>query len=178
MSSIYVASLSDYNAGRLHGKWINIGDDADAIFGEIDDVLRTSPQGDSEEYAIHDSEGFGGIEVRETEDIGDLILIAEALDRFPPEVVTYFYEKVDAESLAGKCEELYIRTTEWNLDPESAVAEYALDYLTDQGTEGVPQLWQDHIEAVAQSLATHWINSATVIPLYAGAGTYHLLRGN
>lgn len=178
MNAIYVASLSDYNAGRLHGKWINIGDDAEAVYGEIDGILETSPQGDAEEYAIHSFEGFGGIEIAETEEIEDLILIAEALDEFPSAVVQHIYETCKAEHLSEKCQEKYIRTTEFNVDPESAVAEYALDYLTDHGTKGVPQLWLDHIEAVAESLAIHMINSGSVIPLYAGAGTYHLVRGN
>ncbi|MEU3904206.1 antirestriction protein ArdA [Streptomyces goshikiensis] len=178
MTSIYVASLTDYNAGRLHGKWIAVQGDAEAVYDEICGMLNSSPQGDAEEYAIHDSDGFGGIEIAENDSIEDLILIAEALDNFPAGVVEYFYEAVGAGRLSGKCQERYIQTTEFNVGPEEAVAEYALEHLTDQGTEGVPQLWQDHIEAVADSLAVHWINSQTVIPLYAGAGTYHLVWGN
>lgn len=178
MNAIYVASLSDYNAGRLHGKWISVEDDADSVYEEIKGVLKTSPQGDVEEYAIHDFEGFGGIEVGENESIEDLVSIAEVLDHFPAGVVKYYYGKVNTEELSEKCQEEYIMTTEWKTDAESAVAEYALEYLTDHGAEGVPQLWREHIEAVAQSLAVSWINSGTVIPLYAGAGTYHLVRGN
>lgn len=177
MNAIYVASLSDYNAGRLHGKWIEIHGDADDVYDRIEAVLKTSSQESAEEYAIHDFEGFGGIELRETESVEDLVFIAEALDHYPAGVVKYFHEKVSPEHLAERCQDGYIRTTEWNVDPESAVAEYALDYLTDHGTEGVPQLWRDHIEAVAQSLAVNWINEGTVIPIYAGAGTYHLVRG-
>ncbi|WP_073226967.1 antirestriction protein ArdA [Streptomyces sp. NBRC 110465] len=176
MNAIYVASLSDYNAGRHHGKWIEVHGDAGDVYDQIEAVLKTSSQESAEEYAIHDFEGFGGIELRETESIEDLVFIAEALDHYPAEVVKYFHEKVSAEDLAEKCQEGYIRTTEWNVDPESAVAEYALDYLAD-GIEGVPQLWRDHIEAVAQSLAVNWINDGAVIPIYAGAGTYHLVRG-
>ena len=37
---IYVASLSDYNAGILHGKWITIEDkDIDDIQDEINQIL-------------------------------------------------------------------------------------------------------------------------------------------
>ena len=32
---IYVASLSDYNAGHLHGRWIDADQDPDAIREEI-----------------------------------------------------------------------------------------------------------------------------------------------
>ena len=62
---IYVASLSDYNAGRLEGEWFDFNDFSDGedlmdgittMLGEIqdkynDDELR-------EEWAVHDYEGF------------------------------------------------------------------------------------------------------------------------
>jgi antirestriction protein len=40
---IYVASLADYNAGHLHGTWIDANQDADAIRDEIATMLRGSP---------------------------------------------------------------------------------------------------------------------------------------
>lgn len=41
---IYVACLSAYNDGRLHGKWIELeGLDADDIYKEINAILKTSP---------------------------------------------------------------------------------------------------------------------------------------
>lgn len=41
---IYVASLSDYNAGRLHGKWIDADQDASEIWDEINAMLAASPE--------------------------------------------------------------------------------------------------------------------------------------
>ena len=32
---IYVASLSDYNAGRLHGVWIDAAEELDEIWSQI-----------------------------------------------------------------------------------------------------------------------------------------------
>lgn len=55
---IYVASLSDYNAGILHGTWIDADQDADAIQLDIDTMLQRSPSGDAEEWSIHDTDGF------------------------------------------------------------------------------------------------------------------------
>ena len=53
---IYVASLSDYTAGRLHGWWIDLdpsmtGDD---IREAIAAMLAASPEPVAEEWAIHD----------------------------------------------------------------------------------------------------------------------------
>lgn len=44
MPRIYVASLSDYNSGRLHGEWIDLeGLDLDDVQAEIQTMLSESP---------------------------------------------------------------------------------------------------------------------------------------
>ncbi len=55
---IYVACLAAYNAGRLHGVWIDATPDADAMAAEIAAMLAASPVPDAEEYAVHDYDGF------------------------------------------------------------------------------------------------------------------------
>jgi antirestriction protein len=51
---IYVASLSDYNSGRLHGAWIDAAQDADVLLEEITAMLAKSREPVAEEWAIHD----------------------------------------------------------------------------------------------------------------------------
>ena len=76
---IYVACLSAYNAGRLHGRWIDACQDADTIRDEIAAMLAASPDYDgSDEWAIHDHEGLGFI--GENEDIDRIAAIAAAID--------------------------------------------------------------------------------------------------
>lgn len=55
---IYVASLSDYNAGTLHGTWIDLEPDmsADEIMEQIESMLADSNEPYAEEWAIHDHE--------------------------------------------------------------------------------------------------------------------------
>lgn len=69
---IYVADLSAYNNGILHGKWIEATSDPDEMRAEIAEMLRASPcpnvtvtdpeTGEqvpsAEEWAIHDFEGL------------------------------------------------------------------------------------------------------------------------
>lgn len=76
---IYVASLADYNAGRLHGKHIKIhGQDAEEILAEIKrDVLDTSRERPAEEWAIHDFEGFGKYRLSEYESIERIALFGK-----------------------------------------------------------------------------------------------------
>jgi hypothetical protein len=54
---IYAASLSDYTAGRLHGARLE-ATDIQRLRAGVTAMLKTSPSGDAEEYAIHDFEGF------------------------------------------------------------------------------------------------------------------------
>jgi antirestriction protein len=56
---IYVASLSDYNAGILHGDWIAADQEPEELQQAVDLMLERSPTGNAEEFAIHDYEGFG-----------------------------------------------------------------------------------------------------------------------
>jgi len=77
---IYVASLSDYNAGRLHGTWIDANQDTDDIKDAISAMLKDSKEPVAEEYAIHDYENFGPIKLREHESIDDVARIAAAID--------------------------------------------------------------------------------------------------
>lgn len=77
---IYVASLLDYNNGRLHGKWIDLEDcdfDASTVQDEIDEMLEASPCAkeygvEAEEWDIHDYEGFPRELVEMTRDIEKL----------------------------------------------------------------------------------------------------------
>ncbi len=66
---IYVASLSDYNDGRLHGTWLDADADPDELADGIKDMLARSPTPGAEEWAIHDHEGFGPLHLGEYEDI-------------------------------------------------------------------------------------------------------------
>jgi len=64
---IYVACLAAYNNAQLHGAWIDATQEADDIMGEVQAMLKKSPQPDAEEWAIHDYEGFCGIKLSEWE---------------------------------------------------------------------------------------------------------------
>lgn len=76
---IYVASLSDYNNGRLHGAWIDAYQDFESIGDEIGEMLANSRYDPAEEYAIHDYEGFGSYRVDEYESIEDIARIGRGI---------------------------------------------------------------------------------------------------
>jgi antirestriction protein len=62
---IYVADLGAYNAGYLHGVWIDATLELSEIQAAVNAMLKASPIGHAEEYAIHDYEGFDGYSLGE-----------------------------------------------------------------------------------------------------------------
>lgn len=85
-----VASLSDYNAGWLHGGWIDCaGKDEAGIYAEINRLLSQSSEEVAEEYAIHDYEGFGGLIISEHAGVPQIVAYA-ALIETHGEAITHF----------------------------------------------------------------------------------------
>jgi antirestriction protein len=76
---IYVASLADYNAGRLHGEWITLDEDRDALWAHVQSMLASSPEPIAEEWAIHDFEGFGPLALDEYENLDAVHRIAAGI---------------------------------------------------------------------------------------------------
>jgi len=76
---IYVACLAAYNEGRLHGAWIDVGEDVEDVRAAVAAMLAASPAPGAEEYAIHDHDDFGGVEVGEYMRLEALVEIAEFL---------------------------------------------------------------------------------------------------
>jgi antirestriction protein len=78
---IYVACLAAYNAGRLHGAWIDADQSADEIHAEVQAMLTASPQPGAEEWAIHDHEGFGPLTLSEWESFERISAIAAGIEQ-------------------------------------------------------------------------------------------------
>ncbi|PZR33222.1 antirestriction protein ArdA [Caulobacter segnis] len=75
---VYVACLAAYNSGVLHGAWIDV-EDEDQVLAAIAAMLAASPTAGAEEYAIHDYEDFGGVEIGEYAAIARVVEIATFL---------------------------------------------------------------------------------------------------
>jgi len=71
--SIYVACLASYNNGILYGQWIRVDQELSMIQDEIQRLLAESPIEEAEEYALHDYEGFGSINLSEYEDLETVV---------------------------------------------------------------------------------------------------------
>jgi antirestriction protein len=126
---IYVASLSDYNAGRLHGAWINANQEPDEIHQGIQAMLATSPEPLAEEWAIHDYDNFGPIRLSEYESIEHVARLAagiaehgEAFALWAGHIGGSEWERLD------EFDERYLG--EWN-----SAEDYAANLLEDMGID-------------------------------------------
>ncbi|MEU0218717.1 antirestriction protein ArdA [Streptomyces sp. NPDC006265] len=177
---IYVASLSDYNAGILHGRWIDADQDVDAMHEAIAEMLKESPAarkyGDvAEEYAIHDYDGFGDFNLGEYESLEKITAIANALDEYPCKVVAHYFTEnshLEPEAILPKIQEGLVTTiTECWGDETKALAEYLYDDIESE----LPERFKSHTQAVAESMAHDFIQGGDYYVMYEDGGTYHIL---
>ena len=106
---IYVASLSDYNAGHLHGTWIDASQDPEAIDSQIYDMLSRSQEPIAEEIAIHDYSGFGAWRPDEYEPIETVAIVAQAIGDHGPAITHWIdYLGTGADEAVGSFENAYL----------------------------------------------------------------------
>lgn len=77
---IYVACLAAYNSGVLHGRWIDATQGESGIWDDVNATLKASPEENAEEWAIHDYEGFEGVQISEYEGFESVCEIAKFIE--------------------------------------------------------------------------------------------------
>lgn len=105
---IYVASLSDYNNGRLHGVWIELaGKDIEEVSDEIRKMLSESRYLPAEEYAIHDHEEFAGWAPGEYETLETVVKVAQGLAEHGEAFGLWVDDRGDVDDALGSFEDAY-----------------------------------------------------------------------
>ena len=121
---IYVACLASYNAGILHGEWID-ATDVDEIREAIREMLARSPSPDAEEWAIHDYEGFGPIRLSEWADLDKVAEIGALIEQHGAAFTAYADNVGIDHAIEDGFQDAYCG--EW--DSEQAYAENLFDEL-------------------------------------------------
>lgn len=83
-AQIWVGSLADYNAGRLHGAWINAAQDVEDLEADIARMLAAAPSPGAEEWGIFDFDGFGPLRLSEYEDLNLVSTLAKGISEYGP----------------------------------------------------------------------------------------------
>ena len=122
---IYVACLSAYSNGKLHGEWIDcLNTTADQIEEQIEAMLESSPEEDAEEWGIHDFEGFGEYKVSENEDLDNLVELADLIEEYGEVALAVTEFEVHVDRIKLLCEEGY-------MGEFSSKKYWAFEYLKD-----------------------------------------------
>jgi antirestriction protein len=136
--NIYVADLSAYNAGHLHGAWIDATLELDDIQEQVNEMLKASPIQDAEEWAIHDYDGFQGSEVYEhegLESVHDKALFIEEYGQIGAYLLAHLADNYD--EARNDMEDIYC-------DDYNSIEDYARE-LTTSSTE-IPEHLESYID--------------------------------
>jgi len=113
-AQVYIACLSAYNNGYLHGAWVDASEGIEHVQECLKEILASSPMAkeeECEEWAIHDFQGFGNYKVSEYHGLEELCEVAVFLkecDRFPAEVVSWLIDDYGIEGAKERMEDDYI----------------------------------------------------------------------
>jgi len=167
---IYVASLSDYNDGRLHGRWMDAAIDDEELHAEVAAMLAASPMPGAEEFAIHDYEGFGPVRVAEYEPLGAVARIARGIAEHGPAFAHWA-------SLVGSDPDALERFEDAYLGQVESIESYAEDLLDDLGIlrqldDALPEQLHPYVTFDVAGFARDLELSGDVVTSEAPEGVY------
>jgi antirestriction protein len=142
---IYVASLADYKAGRLLGRWIDADQTAEAIHAQIAEMLAESKEPVAQAWAIHDYEGFGSLKLEESDDIEFVADVAQMMGEYGTlyaEVVAYFHGAAGAEEARKYMEQGYCG----EFDKLEDYAQQVVEDCYSDAIEKLPDFIKHHID--------------------------------
>lgn len=140
---IYVASLSDYNAGRMVGAWIDVTCSHDATLEAITAMIQTSKEPNAEEWAIHDYEGWGPLQLGAWANLETLSILAAGIIEYGPAFAAWA-DNIGPDYIGAIDEFEEAFAGEW-----SSVVAYVEELLEDSGIYG------DLVKAVGEDMARY-----------------------
>lgn len=165
---IYVASLSDYNAGRLHGAWFDADQSVEELAESITTMLERSTEPYAEEYAIHDYEGFGSVRLSEYESLERVTAIARGMAAHGEAFSAWVSLGNDDVSIDA-FERAYRGTWE-------SVGDYADDLLADLGAEtyveAVPSWLQPYVRVDNEAFGRDLVLGGDIAAIEGDAGVH------
>ena len=92
--SIWVGSWADYNAGILHGRWIDAARDEDELAADVAALLADSPTArqtglPAEDWGIFDFEGFAPLKLSQQSSLAWVARVAQGIAEHGPAFAAY-----------------------------------------------------------------------------------------
>lgn len=130
---IYVASLSDYNDGVLHGSWIDANVEPEDFHAGISEMLQASPTAKrsgqpAEEWAFHDYENYGPLRIDEHDSVEWVTAVARGIDQHGPAFAAWAAQTGHDIEALDRFEDCYLG--QWD-----SLEDYAQSFLDDIGVE-------------------------------------------
>lgn len=170
--SIYVACLASYNAGKLHGQWIDCTIGYEYVQEAIRDMLKSSSEPYAEEWAIHDYEGFEGYKVSEWEDIIELCELAEVLDSENGELMVAIKDHLGSGTTLQEAKEFLENNY---MGCHKDLGDYASSSCDDRGDlKGIPNYIRWHIDF--DSMGRDWEYSGDIFTITMEDGMHVFLN--
>ncbi|MCT7965114.1 antirestriction protein ArdA [Laspinema sp. D1] len=146
---IYVACLAAYNAGILHGWWIDANQDPEDIQADIQEMLDDSPIEKAEEWAIHDFDNFGFIRISEHESLETVARWGQLLGEHPNEeqAISYYIQycrEKEVEPNHEHFQESYIGF--WDDLKDFAQSDYIAEVYDYPGFEKREEFWSKYVD--------------------------------
>ncbi len=138
-----MASLADYNAGILHGQWIDADQDPDDLHAAVQAMLADSREEVAEEWAIHDYEGFGPFRPSEYESLATISAVGLGIAEHGEGFAAYV-------SWAGTSEEALRAFQDCYLGCWPDVDAFVHDTVADWGWEDALQQLPKHMRDYVQ----------------------------
>lgn len=158
---IYVASLSDYNNGILHGEWIDATQEPDQLDEAITAMLARSPSDPhAEEFAIHDYENFGTCPIGEYDSLDWISVVARGIDEHGLAFAAWAEQCGDDQERLARFDDAY-------LGAYDSLTDYAEQLLDDLGLgriidEHVPESLQAYVTIDARGFANDLVQGGDV----------------
>ena len=168
---IYAASLSDYNSGRVYGKWIDANQEADELAADIQAMLDASPTPGAEEWAVHDFEGFGPARLSEYETLPTISRVARGIAEHGPAFAHWAaLVGIDDADELDRFEEAYLAHAE-------SVEAYAEELLDELGyvqliEQAVPEHLQPYVTLSVEGFARDLELSGDITTSEGDGGVY------
>lgn len=165
---IYVASLADYNNGRLHGTWLDATREPDDLYADISRMLHASHEPGAEEFAIHDYEHFGDAPIDEYDGITHVARIARGIAEHGLAFGAWAHLQEGNPEALDQFSDAYLG----HYDSLQAYAEQLIDDLGYQQLldESVPESLQPYARIDTEALARdmHLEGDLTIMPAEDG----------
>lgn len=138
--AIWAGSLADYNAGNLHGEWIDAAVPTDELHHRVQQMLAKSREHNAEEWGIFDYDNFGPYRVGEYEPLESVAAVARGIAEHGPAFAAWIALHPDDPEAHESFEDAFYGTYDsreaWaeefldSVGVQSALDEYLPEWIT------------------------------------------------